>query len=190
MKYWILTNGPQIVSVMSGEFTPDQLPSGFQIETDLDQSVILSEYGLYNGELVHVGPRPNVMHKLDNDRPEWIIDKYHVENYRLNLKQRINNKREELLRTPFLFYGNYYDVDEKSITNLQMWRGQTLPDGFVWLDSNNESHTINSEFIDDLLYAIAVRQTHLYKISWDKKAEIDSLDYDGLMIYDVDSNWG
>lgn len=189
MRYWIITNGPQIISIMTGEFMPGQIPSGYQIESDLDQSIILNEYGFYDGELVHVGVRPSPMHKLDSETPEWVVDEAQVAGYRYSLKQRINAKREDLLRSPVLFYNNYYDADERSITNLQMWKGQTLPDGVVWLDAANEPHIINSEFIDNLLYAIAVRGTHLYQVSWDKKSEIDSLDYDGLMSYDVDLGW-
>ena len=188
-KNWIITNGPQILSVMTGEFLPGMLPSGFQIETDLDQSVILSEYGFYNGELVHVGQKLSVMHKLDPETPQWVIDDVQVEGYRYSLKQRINAKREELLRSPVLFNNNYYDADERAITNLHLWRGQVLPDGFVWLDAANEPHIINSEFIDNLLYAIAVRGTRLYQVSWSKKAEVDALDYDGLMSYDIESGW-
>ena len=47
-KFWIITNGNQIISIMTGEFMPGQIPSGYQIETDLDQSVILNEYGFFN----------------------------------------------------------------------------------------------------------------------------------------------
>lgn len=188
-KFWIITNGPQIISIMTGEFMPGQIPSGYQIETELDQSVILNEYGFYDGELVHVGPKPSVMHKLDSETPQWIVDDVQVGGYRYSLKQRINAKREELLRSPVLFYNNYYDADERAITNLHLWKDQILPEGFVWLDAANEPHIINAEFIDNLLYAIAVRGTHLYQVSWDKKSEVDSLDYDGLMSYDIDSGW-
>ena len=94
MKYWLITNGAQILSVMTGEFSQDILPSGYNIETDLDQSVIMSEYGFYNGELVHVGTKPSVMHKLDPENPQWIIDDDQVAMYRYTLKQRINAKRE------------------------------------------------------------------------------------------------
>ncbi len=174
---------------MTGEFTSDQIPSGFQIETDLDQSVILNEYGFYDGELVHVGVRPSPMHKLDSETPEWVVDDAQVGGYRYSLKQRINAKREELLRSPVLFNNNYYDADERSITNLQMWKNQVLPDGFVWLDAANEPHIINAEFIDNLLYTIAVRGTHLYQVSWSKKTEVDALGNDGLMSYDVESGW-
>lgn len=189
MKYWLITNGPQILSVMTGEFMPGQISSGYQIETDLDQSLIMSEYGFYNGELVHVGQKPSVMHKLDPETPQWILDLDQITLYRHTLKQRINSKRERLLQDPILFYSNYYDADERAITNLQMWRNQVLPDGFIWRDSSNEPHIINEEFIDGLLYAIAVRGTHLYQVSWSKKAEIDALDYDGLISYDIDYGW-
>lgn len=188
-KFWIITNGPQIISIMTGEFTSDQIPSGYQIETELDQSVILNEYGFYNNELVHVGVRPSPMHKLDSETPQWVVDDAQVAMYKNSLKQRVNNKREELLRSPVLFYNNYYDADERAITNLHLWKDQILPEGFVWMDAANEPHIINSEFIDNLLYAIAVRGTHLYNVSWDKKSEVDSLEYDGLMSYDIDAGW-
>ena len=188
-KYWILTNGPQISSVMTGEFLPGMLPSGYQIETNLDQSVILSGYGFYNNELVHVGQKPSVMHKLDLDSPQWILDNAQVEAYRREVKLRINAKREQLLREPVQFSSTYYDADERAITNLQMWRDRALPDGFVWMDAANEPHIIDTDFIDNLLYTIAVRGTQLYQISWAKKVEIDQLTAAELLSYDVDAGW-
>ena len=142
-----------------------------------------------SGEYKSVPSQPSPYHEWDNAIDDWALTDSSIFRLRNELKQRINAKRERLLQDPVLFNSNYYDADERAITNLQMWKGQVLPDGFIWRDSSNEPHIINSEFIDGLLYAIAVRGTHLYQVSWDKKNEVDALDYDDLLTYDPEINW-
>ena len=189
MKYIVVTNGPRILSLTAGELPQDIFPGRESIETDLDASLVLNEYGIYDGALVRVGARPTLMHSLDPSSPQWILDNAQVEAYRREVKLRVNAKREQLLREPVQFSSAYYDADERAVTNLQMWRGRALPDGFVWLDAVNEPHIIDTDFIDNLLYAIAVRGTQLYQVSWARKVEIDQLTVAELLSYDVDAGW-
>lgn len=194
MKYWIITNGPQILSLMTGEFTQDILPSGFQVETDLDQSVLLSEYGLYNGELVHVGAKPTAMHKLDADSPVWVIDTAQVEQYRFNLKAKVDSIRQAISFVPIIYQGILFDADETAIKNITAWQlqivaGVVLPSDFVWRDYNNQDHPADASFVNGLAAAITLRGTELYKAAWAKKAEIDSLAIDDLLSYDVEAGW-
>lgn len=194
MKYWVLTSGAAIMAVMTGEFTQDQLPNGFQIETDLPQETIIRECGIYDGKLVHVGAKPTAMHKLDDVKPQWIIDTALVEQYKENLKSKIDDIRKQKSTEPIEFYNSVFDANEVSIQNLNAWQlqlmaGVSLPDGFVWRDHYNNDHLVDATFINGLAAAITLRGTSLYTIAWAKKAEVDQLSFDDLLTYDPEINW-
>lgn len=195
-KFWIITNGHQIISIMTGEFLPGMLHSGYQVETDLDQSVILNEYGFYDCELVHVGVRPSPMHKLDIETPQWVIDDVQVAGYKHSLKQRIDATRTMKSLAPINFNGAVFDADENALKNITTWQvqlmaGVPLPENFIWRDYNNQDHVIDNgfSFINGLAAEITLRATELYYKAWSKKAEVDAMDFDGLMSYDVDLGW-
>lgn len=149
-----------------------------------------TEYYVLDGALVKFTIKPSDCHSWNWDVNDWIIDDSLVLMIRGQLKKKVEQIRDRLISSPILYNESLYDADERAITNLQMWRGEILPDGFVWRDADNQDHIINSEFIDNLLFTIAVRGTHLYQVSWSKKSEIDALDYEGLMSFDIDSGWG
>ena len=194
MKYWVLTTGVAIMAVMTGEFTQDQLPNGVQIETDLPQETIIQEYGLYHGELVHVGAKPSPLYKLDDVEPQWIIDTALVEQYKENLKSKIDDIRKQKSTEPIEYYNSVFDANEVSIQNLNAWQvqlmaGVNLPDGFVWRDHFNNDHLVDAAFINGLAAAITLRGTSLYAVAWAKKAEVDQLSIDDLLTYDPEINW-
>ena len=162
-----------------------------RIDVNSNDEELISKFWLNDkDELVERGYAPSQFHTWDiSSSPQWILDSAKVEAYRHEVKLRVNAKREQLLREPVQFRSSYYDADDRAITNLQMWLGRELPDGFVWRDAANEPHIIDTDFIDNLLYAIAVRGTQLYQVSWAKKAEIDQLTVAELLSYDVDAGW-
>lgn len=167
------------------ELAMQECPSGYSIA--IGSANIKKHYhDITNNILEEFGDKPSNYHNWDWAIRAWVLDIVAV---RTALKEKINEKRDLLIQSPLLFNGSLYDADERAITNLTIWKGEILPDGFVWRDADNEGHIVTTGFIESLLYAIAVRGTELYKMSWQKKAEIDALDPDDLLNYNVDSGW-
>ena len=142
-----------------------------------------------SGEYKSVPSQPSPYHEWDNAIDDWALTDSSIFRLRNELIQQINYKTERLINSPILFGGALFDADAMATSNLQIWRGQVLPDGFIWRDYNNNAHIVDSPWIDSILYAIATRLTNYYLISWAKKAEIDSLDIDDLLSYDVEAGW-
>jgi hypothetical protein len=91
------------------------------------------------------------------------------------------------LESNILYDGSLYAPD---VGNLIVWKDQTLPPDFVWRDSNNINHSVDSTFINGLLLAIATRTNDLYRLYWTHKEAIRQLStVEEINNYDATTGW-
>lgn len=193
MRYFTEDKQGEITTVFQFALDGEDIPSGLvEIHTDDTPSKLCNEYAIIDSELVFIGEKPKgVPVTLDVDLKQWIPN---VEPLKYILRSKINDERYKRSIAPINYMGAFFDADEKAQSNIIGWQtqilaGYVLPDNFVWRDTANIDHAADSDFVNGLAVAIALRNTALYQAAWAKKAVIDTLSIDDLLSYVVEAGW-
>lgn len=179
---WVDSSVPAGVGAWSGSVDP------------LSQRVDLS-----SGALVDFQPGKPTDTELitwhwDEATRRW-VEKKTIAWFRSAKKSQVSAVREQKNSAPIQYAGTLFDADELGQRNIQacvsmLNAGGTLPADFVWRDFYNVNHAANAAFVIGLCAAIVDRGTHLYQVSWQKKAQIDLLTTEQAIIaYDEQAGW-
>jgi hypothetical protein len=125
--------------------------------------------------------------------PYLIVTPKNLESVREQLKTEIKQYRDlkETSGTPYL--GKVFETDQRSMDRIQIavMTAQIVgaPFSIVWTTEDNSEITLDYAGMLGLPVAIATYANQLHTTAKSKKAEVDTLDFDSLVTYDVHDGW-
>ena len=138
MKLTILSKpSGEIYSAMYGEY--DDQPDSLVIDFDENIELLFNEYMVFEGQLLHIGPRPTLFHFPDITTRGWLPN---LDAARESKRQQVDAELGIRLYLPC----NGFDADEISRERIsgmiaRLQRGDGLPtDWMGWRDADNNLH--------------------------------------------------
>ena len=201
MKLTILSKpSGEIYSAMYGEY--DDQPDSLVIDFDENIELLFNEYMVFEGQLLHIGPRPSLFHYPDIATRGWVGAPILARDSR---KVEIEQERARRNFLPILADGVRLDADATAQKNLSdklqevresIRLGLVMPPSLmVWKDADNHIHVFTNiqayhDWLSIFTIAISQRGTMLYAAAWQHKAAIATLeDIDAILGYDMTQGW-
>ena len=201
MKLTILSKpSGEIYSAMYGEY--DDQPDSLVIDFDENIELLFNEYMVFEGQLLHIGPRPTLFHFPDITTRGWLPN---LDAAKAAKKTEIEVERNRRINEPLIYDGKVLDADQAARDNLKAKLEEVrerirlnmlmAPELLVWRDNANMTHSwATIEAYHDWLagYAVAMsdRGTRCYACAWYHKDVLEQLSVlEDIMNYGLSQGW-
>ncbi len=173
----------------------------YPMMTRIDGNYEEEFYYIENENAVEKPVRPTPFHQFDYSIKDWILLTEQLEKAKTKKKQDITNYANWLHLEPIAYDNKLLDADrvaQQNISGKITELKNNIDLGitsflFVWRDANNNDHTWSNHiayltWLQGLFNAITNRRTNLYTISWQGKAEVESMStIEQIQQYDVEA---
>lgn len=207
-EYLFLTASEELIAVNSiAEYAVGEV---YEIGTciDVSRTIPLKDIPKYyykNGNIFYKGSPPTELYTFNKVSDAWEITADTVNKVRVDKKAKIEQLRQNFSLQGIAYDNKILDADVQAQANIngklqEIFAREAIntpltTEALFWKDANNVIHYWANQndykaWLQGLVIAISSRNTLLYAVAWNKKAELEAfVNINDIIAYDVSIGW-